>query len=135
MNPYITLFSTLDHLGCMLFILGLSSSKDNVRSGNKNFRFRARMIHIFDLDVPKSNPIQRIDFVIVVIPLTKDSSNVFVLTMDSLASSSSPLLLKMLLLLFLIQLLRKELLTLIWWGYLNNVHCLPLNSNYVICFH
>lgn len=113
MNPYITLFSTLDRLGCMLSISGLSSSKDNVRSGNKKFRFRARMIHIFDLDVPKSNPIQRIDFVIVVIPLTKDSSNVFVLIMDSLAFSSPPLLLKMLLLLFLIQLLRKELLTLI----------------------
>lgn len=48
-----------------------------------------------------------------VIPSTGDSSTVFVLTADSLASSSPPLLLKMLLLLFLIQLLRKELLALI----------------------
>lgn len=68
-----------------------------------------KMIHICDLDVPKSNRIPKSDFVIVVIPSTRDSSNVFVLTTDSLAFSSLPLLLKMLLLLFLIQLLQKEL--------------------------
>lgn len=97
----------------MQSILGLSSSKDTVRSDNKNFRFRERMIHICDLDFPKSNPIQKSDFVTVVIPSIRDSSNIFVLTMDSLAFSSPPLLLKMLLLLFLIQLLQKELLALL----------------------
>lgn len=66
------------------------------------------------------------------IPSTGDSSTVFVLTADSMASSSPPLLLKMLLLLFLIDLFaskRKELLALTG---ISSVFLLPLDSHYVM---